>query len=74
MFRAQFEHVLLARVDDRLGARADSAPILAAVADRLARSELCATVEGARVRDLNRPDRALVRLVAPLGDVEAQAP
>ena len=120
VFRAQFEHVLLARVDDQLEARADSAPILAAVADRLARSELRATVEGARVRDLDRPDRAtvevgllptaplppvtgpgfatarvdgedwrtytvavtdvpavgdhaLVQLVAPLGDVEAQA-
>lgn len=119
-FRGQFDNVLRERVDAQLEKRADTAPILAAISERLARSELRATVEGARVRDLVHPDeatieigalpaqplppvdgpgwstaradgeawrlytvsvvdvpavgdRALVQLVAPLGDVDAEA-
>jgi two-component system sensor histidine kinase PrrB len=47
--RNRFTAVLQDRVDDQLEGRADTAPVLAAVADRLSRSELSATVEGARV-------------------------
>lgn len=62
VFRAQFEHVLRGRVDDQLEARAGTAPILAAVSERLARSELRSAVEGARVQDLNRPERPVVEI------------
>lgn len=48
--RGQFEQVLTERVDAQLERRAETAPVLAAIADRLARSELAATVEGARVQ------------------------
>jgi len=41
--------ILLDRVDDQLEARAETAPILAAIANRLAASELSGTVEGAQV-------------------------
>lgn len=61
-FRGQFDNVLRERVDAQLEARADTAPILAAISDRLARSELRATVEGARVRDLVHTDEATVAL------------
>jgi two-component system sensor histidine kinase PrrB len=112
----QFERLLLERVDSQLSERASSAPVLVAVADPLAVSELNAVVEGARVirggliTDIGRlpdqefaamtapgwstvtvgreqwrvhavevndvpkvGDRALVELVAPLGDVNARA-
>jgi two-component system sensor histidine kinase PrrB len=49
LFRVQFEHALRDRVDAQLEQRAETAPILAAIADRLSTSELSATVEGARV-------------------------
>lgn len=108
--------VLQDRVDAQLEERAELAPILVAVADRLATSELSGTIEGARVAlegqlielgqlpdeslppvirtgfstatadgerwrllalevvDVPRPgDQAIVQLVAPLGDVDAQA-
>jgi two-component system sensor histidine kinase PrrB len=116
LFRGQFATILQERVDSQLRERAKSAPILAAVAGRLAQSELRTTIEGARVlRDgdtislgllphdplpdqivpgwstarasgdrwrlytvevLDVPeagDRALVQLVAPLGDDDARA-
>jgi two-component system sensor histidine kinase PrrB len=116
VFRGQFGHVLQDRVDAQLERRAETAPILAAVADRLSQSELGATVEGARVitadgvvavGDLptdplpatTEPgfltvradgerwrllsievvdvpqvgDRAMVQLVAPLGDTDSAA-
>lgn len=108
-------NVLQERVDTQLEVRAELAPILVAVADRLAISELSGSVEGARVArdgtlvelgqlpaeplppvvrtgfstasadgqrwrllafevvDVPRPgDEAIVQLVAPLGDVDAQ--
>ncbi len=49
VFRGQFSQVLQERVDTQLERRAETAPVLAAVADRLAGSELRATVDGARV-------------------------
>jgi two-component system sensor histidine kinase PrrB len=116
VFRGQFGHVLQDRVDAQLERRAASAPILAAVADRLSQSELRATVEGARVitaagvvelgalpadplpdeatagfstvradgerwrllaiEVIDVPhvgDRAMVQLVAPLGDTDSAA-
>jgi len=116
LFRGQFTGILQDRVDAQLAERAKTAPILAAVADRLAQSELRTSIEGARVvigaqtislgllpadplpadvvpgwstarasgdrwrlyavevRDVPKPgDRALVQLVAPLGDVDAKA-
>ena len=116
LFRGYFATVLQERVDTQLEERAKTAPILAAVADRLAQSELRTTLEGARVvsggetislgllpadplpaeivpgwstarasgdrwrlytvevRDVpNAGDKALVQLVAPLGDVDARA-
>lgn len=116
LFRGQLTSILQDRVDSQLEERAKTAPILAAVADRLAESELRTTLEGARVRsdgetislgllptdplpdeivagwstaqasgdrwrlytvevnDVPKPgDRALVQLVAPLGDVDARA-
>ena len=116
IFRGQFAGILQDRVDNQLQDRAETAPILAAVAGRLAQSELRTTLEGARVvtdgdtielgllpddplpdeivpgwstalasgdrwrlytvevRDVPDPgDRALVQLVAPLGDVDARA-
>jgi two-component system sensor histidine kinase PrrB len=114
--RVQFTTVLVDRVDQQLESRAETAPILTAVALRLSQSELQAAVEGARVRtaggtveigqlpDEPLPpvqqagfstatadgerwrlltirvddipeagDRALVQLVAPLGEVEASS-
>jgi two-component system sensor histidine kinase PrrB len=116
LFRGYFATVLQERVDSQLEERAETAPILAAVADRLAQSELRTTLEGARVvsggetislgllpadplpteivpgwstarasgdrwrlytvevLDVPEPgDKALVQLVAPLGDVDARA-
>jgi two-component system, OmpR family, sensor histidine kinase PrrB len=116
LFRGYFATVLQERVDTQLQQRAETAPILAAVADRLAQSELRTTLEGARVVrdgetislgllpddplpdeivpgfstarasgdrwrlytvevvDVPKPgDKALVQLVAPLGDVDARA-
>jgi two-component system, OmpR family, sensor histidine kinase PrrB len=49
LFRGYFSTVLQERVDTQLVERAETAPILAAVADRLAQSELRTTLEGARV-------------------------
>lgn len=48
--RVQFTTVLRDRVDQQLESRAETAPILAAVALRLSQSELQAAVDGARVR------------------------
>ena len=116
LFRGYFATVLQERVDKQLEERAETAPILAAVADRLAQSELRTTLEGARVvrgggtlslgllpdeplptgiepgwstarasgdrwrlytvevLDVPNPgNKALVQLVAPLGDVDARA-
>jgi two-component system sensor histidine kinase PrrB len=116
LFRGYFATVLQERVDTQLEERAETAPILAAVAERLAQSELRTTLEGARVvnggeiislgllpddplpativpgwstarasgdrwrlytvevLDVPKPgDKALVQLVAPLGDVDARA-
>ncbi len=49
VFRDQFARGLQDRVDAQLEERTDTAPILVAVADRLARSELQGAVEGTRV-------------------------
>lgn len=49
LFRGRIGTTLRERVDHQLEARAETAPILAAVGERLAVSELGATVEGARV-------------------------
>jgi two-component system sensor histidine kinase PrrB len=49
LFRGYFASVLQDRVDTQLEERAQTAPILAAVAERLAQSELRTTLEGARV-------------------------
>ena len=49
LFRGQFASILQDRVDTQLRERAKTAPILAAVAGRLAQSELRTTLEGARV-------------------------
>ena len=49
LFRGYFATVLQERVDTQLEERAETAPILAAVADRLSQSELRTTLEGARV-------------------------
>jgi two-component system sensor histidine kinase PrrB len=49
LFRGYFATVLQERVDTQLRERAETAPILAAVADRLSQSELRTTLEGARV-------------------------
>ena len=49
LFRGYFAGVLQDRVDTQLRERATTAPILAAVAERLAQSELRTTLEGARV-------------------------
>ena len=49
LFRGYFATVLQERVDTQLEERAKTAPILAAVAERLAQSELRTTLEGARV-------------------------
>lgn len=48
-FRGQFDAVLRERVDAQLEDRAQTAPILAAIAPRLAQSELRTVLEGARV-------------------------
>ena len=47
LFRGYFATVLQERVDTQLEERAETAPILAAIADRLAQSELRTTLEGA---------------------------
>ncbi|MEP7203237.1 MAG: HAMP domain-containing sensor histidine kinase [Ilumatobacteraceae bacterium] len=116
LFRGYFASVLQDRVDSQLLDRAETAPILAAVAERLSQSELRTTLEGARVVidgqtislgllpdeplpdeivpgystarasgdrwrmyavvvfDVPKPgDKAVVQLVAPLGDVDARA-
>lgn len=49
VFNRTLPRVLQDRVDAQLDDRADTAPILAAVAERLAVSELSGTVDGARV-------------------------
>ncbi len=49
LFRGYFATVLQERVDTQLEERAKTAPILAAVAERLSQSELRTTLEGARV-------------------------
>ncbi|MEZ5166098.1 MAG: hypothetical protein R2695_06265 [Acidimicrobiales bacterium] len=49
LFRTQLESTLVRRVDAQLTERAATAPILVAIGDRLAASELNGTVEGARV-------------------------
>src|SRR6476619_674657 len=49
LFRGYFATVLQDRVDNQLLERAETAPILAAVAERLSQSELRTTLEGARV-------------------------
>jgi two-component system sensor histidine kinase PrrB len=49
LFRGQFASILQDRIDSQLKERAKTAPILAAVAGRLAESELRTTLEGARV-------------------------
>jgi two-component system sensor histidine kinase PrrB len=49
LFRGYFSSILQDRVDTQLEERATTAPILAAVAERLAQSELRTTLEGARV-------------------------
>jgi hypothetical protein len=49
LFRGYFASVLQDRVDTQLQERAETAPILAAVAERLSQSELRTTLEGARV-------------------------
>jgi len=49
LFRGYFATVLQDRVDKQLQERAETAPILAAVAERLSQSELRTTLEGARV-------------------------
>src|SRR6185295_5300920 len=49
LFRGYFATVLQERVDTQLLERAETAPILAAVAERLSQSELRTTLEGARV-------------------------
>ena len=49
LFRGYFAGVLQDRVDTQLRERAETAPILAAVAERLSQSELRTTLEGARV-------------------------
>src|SRR4051794_3255599 len=49
LFRGYFATVLQERVDTQLEERAETAPILAAVAERLSQSELRTTLEGARV-------------------------
>ena len=50
LLRGQFAVILRERVDTQLEDRAKTAPILAAVAERLAQSELRTALEGARVR------------------------
>jgi two-component system sensor histidine kinase PrrB len=72
VFQGQFGRVLQARVDDQLESRADTAPILVAIADRLQRSELNGTVEGTRVLTDGRtievgqlPDDPLPAITAP---------
>ncbi len=51
LFRIQFEDALRQRVDQQLDQRAETAPVLAAIASRLSTSELSGTVEGTRVLD-----------------------
>ncbi len=46
LFRGQFAGILQDRVDTQLVERAETAPVLAAVADRLAQSELRTTHRG----------------------------
>ncbi|MDH3683415.1 MAG: hypothetical protein OEV40_26140, partial [Acidimicrobiia bacterium] len=49
LFQAIATRVLFDRVDAQLRDRAETAPILAAVGERLSQSELSGTIEGARV-------------------------
>jgi two-component system sensor histidine kinase PrrB len=49
VFRGRFAEILEDRVEAQLDERAETAPILAAIAERLSLSELSATVEPARV-------------------------
>jgi two-component system sensor histidine kinase PrrB len=49
LFRTQANRILINRVDAQLTERSATAPILAAVGPRLARSELSATVQPARI-------------------------
>ena len=49
LFQGTFSDILLDRVDRQLEARAETAPILAAIAERLSQSELSGTVAGAQV-------------------------
>lgn len=49
IFQGRLSDVLQSRVDAQLEDRAESAPILAAIAERLGRSELAATVAPARI-------------------------
>lgn len=49
VLRGRFAEVIEDRVDAQLEDRAESAPILAAIAERLARSELVGTVDASRV-------------------------
>jgi two-component system sensor histidine kinase PrrB len=62
VFQGSFETILRDRVDRQLQSRSDTAPILAAVADRLSRSELRATVEGARVQSLTSPESGVIEI------------
>ena len=62
LFRGYFATVLQDRVDNQLLERAETAPILAAVAERLSQSELRTTLEGARV--VTGGDTDLARSVA----------
>jgi two-component system sensor histidine kinase PrrB len=64
VFNRTLPRVLQDRVDQQLDDRASTAPILAAVAERLASSELSGTVDGARVFR----DGALVELGRLPGD------
>ena len=72
LFRGYFATVLQERVDSQLKERAATAPILAAVAERLAQSELRTTLEGARVVTGGQtislgllPDDPLPQTIAP---------
>ncbi len=60
LFKDRVYEVLRERVDLQLIERADTAPILAAVGDRLSVSELGATVEGARILYDHGPDGPFV--------------
>lgn len=72
VFQGVSSRILLDRVDAQLKARAQTAPILAAIAERLAQSELSGTVDGARIKADGRtvevgqlPDQALPDVTGP---------